>query len=180
MIGEKTTPAENIAIMREAFDALRRKDIEKCTSFMPRDFIINLAGVPHQMRGPDAWRKNAQIFFTAFPDIQIEEQDMFAGADRVAVRLRFTGTHTGPFLGAPPSGRTVDYQSYELYRIADGKIAEEWICSDMQTILTQIGIVPDSQMLSLWLAGYRVWLAAAVGVIAGIVGTLALSPLLGG
>lgn len=166
MIAERTTPDQNIAIMREAFNALRGRDIEKCISFMPSDFIINLAGAP-QLRGHDAWRRNAKVFFTAFPDFQLEEQDMFAAGDRVAVRFRFTGTHTGPFLGAAPTGRPVDYQSYEFYRIANGKIAEEWICSDMQTILTQIGIAPRGQMLSLWLAGYRVWFAAAAGLVVG-------------
>ena len=59
--------------------------------------------------------------------------------DKVAVRLRFRGTHTGEFLRFAPTGRTVEYVSHEFYRVADGLIAEEWICSDTATLLSQLG-----------------------------------------
>jgi predicted ester cyclase len=36
------------------------------------------------------------------------------------------------------TGRTIEYASHEFYRIADGLIAEEWICSDMATLLRQL------------------------------------------
>ena len=105
---------ENIMLMRNAFATLARRDINAVIEFLTPDFIINLAGVPQQMRGRDAWRKNAQIFFAAFPDIKFEIEDMFASGDRVAVRFRFTGTHDGEFLGTPPTGKRVDYESYRV------------------------------------------------------------------
>jgi len=175
VLSNNTAPQENIALMRNALAALSRRDIAAVVEFLSPDFIINLAGTPHQMRGRRTWRRNADVFFNAFPDMQIETQDMFAADDKVAVRLRFTGTHTGEFLGNQPTGRRVDYQSYELYRIADGMIAEEWICSDMLTILTQIGAFPARHLLLMYLAGYRVWFAAGLGLLAGVISTLALS-----
>jgi SnoaL-like polyketide cyclase len=41
-------------------------------------------------------------------------------------------------LGITATGRPVSYVSHEFYRIADGLIAEEWICSDMAGLLRQI------------------------------------------
>jgi predicted ester cyclase len=35
-------------------------------------------------------------------------------------------------------GRVIEYVSYEFYRVADGLIAEEWICSDMATLFRQL------------------------------------------
>ena len=58
--------------------------------------------------------------------------------NKVAVRLRFRGTHAGEFLGIGPTGRAVEYVSHEFYRIADGLIAEEWICSDTATLFRQL------------------------------------------
>jgi predicted ester cyclase len=166
---------ENIALMRNAFACLDRRDFGAAAEFLTPGFIINLAGNPHQMHGRGTWRRNTETFFRAFPDIKLEEQDIFAAGDRVAVRFRFTGTHTGEFLGNQPTGKRVDYQSYEIYRIADGKIAEEWICADMLTILTQIGAFPARHLLLMWLAGYRTWFAAGLGLLAGVISTLALS-----
>jgi predicted ester cyclase len=47
-------------------------------------------------------------------------------------------THSGEFLGFGATGRTVEYVSHEFYRIADGLIAEEWICSDTATLFRQL------------------------------------------
>jgi steroid delta-isomerase-like uncharacterized protein len=75
----------------------------------------------------------------AFPDLQAHVEDIVAAQDKVAVRVRFRGTHSGEFLGFAATGRTVEYVSHEFYRIADGLIAEEWICSDMATLFRQLG-----------------------------------------
>jgi steroid delta-isomerase-like uncharacterized protein len=74
----------------------------------------------------------------AFPDLRAHIDYIVAAEDKVAIRLRFRGTHTGEFLGFPATGRSVEYVSHESYRIADGLIAEEWICSDMATLFRQL------------------------------------------
>jgi hypothetical protein len=109
----------------------------------------------------------AKILFSAFPDIRIHVEDIFASDDKVAVRARFTGTHMGEFLGQRPTGKRVDYQSNELYRIVGGKVAEEWICSDTFTMMTQIGAIPARHLVSMWLADFRMWFAAGIGLVMG-------------
>ena len=162
----------NIELMRSAFAAMNRRDLDACVGLLTPNFIINLAGAPYAQSGPRAWRSNAAMLFSAFPDIQLHVEDMFAVDDRVAVRMRLKGTHTGEFLGNPPTGNRIDYESNELYRIADGKIAEEWICSDMLTLMSQIGAIPARHLLVMYLAGFRVWFAAGAGLAAGVFLTL--------
>jgi steroid delta-isomerase-like uncharacterized protein len=84
------------------------------------------------------WRQGFEMMKHAFPDLQAHIEDIVAAEDKVAVRLRFRGTHRGEFLGIPATGRTIEYVSHEFYRIADGLIAEEWICSDTATLLRQL------------------------------------------
>jgi steroid delta-isomerase-like uncharacterized protein len=161
------TSRANIELMRNAFAAMNRKDLDACVALLTPDFSINLAGAPYAMSGPRAWRRNAEILFSAFPDIQLHVEDMFAADDKVAVRVRLKGTHTGEFLGNPPTGNKIEYESNELYRIADGKFTEEWICSDMLTLMSQIGAIPAKHLLLMYLAGFRVWFAAGIGLAAG-------------
>jgi steroid delta-isomerase-like uncharacterized protein len=158
---------QNLAVMRAALDAMNRRDLDACVAMLTPDFVISIAGAPPDQRGPSAWRRNAEMLFKAFPDARIHIDDMFASDDKVAVRVRITGTHTGPFLGVEPTGKPIAYESNELYRIVDGRIAQEWICSDMLTMMTQIGAYPAQRLLTLWLAGYRVWFAGALGLAAG-------------
>jgi steroid delta-isomerase-like uncharacterized protein len=114
-----------------------------CIQFLTDDFVINLAGMPFQMHGRKAWIQNAETMQRAFPGIQARIDDIFSADDRVAVRLTFQGTHTGEFLGIPATGRDVEYTSIELYRVADGKLAEEWISSDTATLMRQLTAPPE-------------------------------------
>ena len=62
----------------------------------------------------------------AFPDAKWTMEDLLADGDKVICRWTFTGTHKGQFLNVPPSGKKVTYPIIAIYRIADGKIAEDW------------------------------------------------------
>ena len=152
--------------MTAAFDALNRRDIDACIAMLTPDFRIHVAGAPPR-QGIAAWRSNVGIMLKAFPDAKVHVDDIFASDDKVAVRIRVTGTHDGDFLGKPATGRTVAYDSIELYQITDGRISAEWICSDTLTMMTQIGIHSKGALLSLWLASFPVGIAAALGFGAG-------------
>ena len=139
MTSQSTSPAMNAELVRAGFQAFNSGDVGRCLALAAPDLIINLAELPEPQHGRDVWRQGFEMMKHAFPDLQAHIEDIFAAQDKVAVRLRFRGTHCGEFLGIPATGRTIEYVSYEFYRIADGLIAEEWICSDMATLLRQLG-----------------------------------------
>jgi steroid delta-isomerase-like uncharacterized protein len=138
MTSQTTSPAENVELVRAGLDDFNAGDTEGCLARMTPDFIINLSELPEPQHGREVWRQGFEMFRTAFPDLRAHIEDIFAAQDKVAVRLRLRGTHAGEFLGFPATGRTISYVSHEFYRIAGGLIAEEWICSDMATLLGQL------------------------------------------
>ena len=138
MTSEITVPAANAELVRAGFQAFNAGDADECLALAAPDLIINLAELPEPQHGRETWRQGFEMMRHAFPDLQAYIEDIVAAQDKVAVRLRFRGTHSGEFLGFPVTGRTIEYVSHEFYRIADGLIAEEWICSDMATLLRQL------------------------------------------
>lgn len=138
MATQATSPAASVELVRAGFQALNAGDTDGCLALAAPDLISNLAELPEPQHGRDAWRQGVEMMRRAFPDLQAHIEDIVAAEDKVAVRVRFRGTHSGEFLGIPATGRTVEYVSHEFYRIADGLIAEEWICSDMATLLGQL------------------------------------------
>jgi steroid delta-isomerase-like uncharacterized protein len=138
MASQTTSPAANVELVRAGFEAFNTGDADGCLALAAPDFVINLAELPGPQHGHQVWRQGFELMKQAFPDLEAHIEDIFAADDKVAVRLRFRGTHSGEFLGIGPTGRTVEYVSHEFYRIAGGLIAEEWICSDMATLLGQI------------------------------------------
>jgi steroid delta-isomerase-like uncharacterized protein len=138
MTSQSTPPAMNAELVRAGFRAFNSGDAGQCLARIAPDFIINLAELPEPRHGREVWRQGFEMMKHAFPDLQAHIEDIVAAEDKVAVRLRFRGTHRGEFLGIPATGRTIDYVSHEFYRIADGLLAEEWICSDTATLLRQL------------------------------------------
>ena len=132
------TTATNIEVVRDAFAALNAADLDQCMTFLAEDFAINLAGMPFQMRGREAWRSNAEVMQAAFPDFRAHIDDIFAAEDRVAVRVTLRGTHRGDFQGIPATGREVAFMSLEHYQVQGGLLVEEWISSDLTTLMRQL------------------------------------------
>jgi len=66
--------------------------------------------------------------------------DVFGSGDRVASRYVSTGTHKGAFWGIEPTGRRIEIQEISIFRIADGRIAEQWCMFDDLARLQQLGV----------------------------------------
>ncbi len=49
------------------------------------------------------------------------------------------GTHTGPYLGAAPTGRRIVFKGIEIVRVRDGLITERWGEWDGLDLLAQLG-----------------------------------------
>jgi steroid delta-isomerase-like uncharacterized protein len=138
MTSQITSSAANAELVCAGFRAFNAGDADGCMALAAPDLIINLAELPEPRHGREAWRQGFELMSRAFPDLQANIEDIVAAQDKVAVRVRFRGTHSGEFLGMPATGRAIEYISHEFYRIADGLVAEEWICSDMATLLRQL------------------------------------------
>lgn len=75
----------------------------------------------------------------ALPDLSNVEQDIIAERDIVCVRALVQGTSKGDLLGIPASGKPVRWDAVDVYRVADGKIAEEWAADDLLAFVAGVG-----------------------------------------
>jgi steroid delta-isomerase-like uncharacterized protein len=94
--------------------------------------------------GTEGPKRNIENRLTGFPDLRTFVEEVLAVDDKVVVRLRWTGTHTGPYSGAPATGKPVDVRVISIWRFVDGKVEENWTIQDQFTLFQQVGIVaPD-------------------------------------
>jgi predicted ester cyclase len=83
------------------------------------------------------------VLFRGFPDIQQIIKNVIAEDDLVMYRSHLGGTHTGEFLGIPPTGKSAkNMNSFSLLRIADGKIVERWYETNLLELMNQLGLMP--------------------------------------
>jgi predicted ester cyclase len=97
------------------------------------DLALNLA----QFKRGAAWIRGA------LPDFAIGIEDMVAEGDRVAIRFVGRGTHAGSMYGETPTSKAVALHGQVVYRLADGRVAEDWETMDEHDLMKQIGAIPD-------------------------------------
>ena len=110
----------------------------KAADFVTRDVVWHGGGLG-DVAGPQNLAGLLGSFIGALPDLYAAEQDIIAENDLVLVRLVVTGTVKGSLFGVPADGKQVRWTAYDVYRVTDGKISEEWAGDDVATIMTQIG-----------------------------------------
>ena len=84
----------------------------------------------------------------AFPDLKITVDKQVAERDLVAVRWTARGTNTGTGNGIPATGRAVQVTGTTLFRLDDGRIAEEWTCADSRGLMKQLGMLQTTAAAS--------------------------------
>jgi predicted ester cyclase len=74
--------------------------------------------------------------FAASPDLHATTLESSPTASGVG---SWSKVRTGSLFGFPPTGRAVRWDEIDTYRVANGKVTEEWSSPDMTNILHQIG-----------------------------------------
>ncbi len=98
--------------------------------------------------GRDAVHRYYEDLLAALPDLHIHITHRLATEDGVALEVRTSGTHLGPWRGLPPTGRRVEFPLCALYTFdEEGKLAGERIYYDRGSVLHQVGLYHDPQTL---------------------------------
>jgi len=108
------------------------------------DGLVAADFVEHQFGaepGLDGVKSLIQQMRTAFPDLRMTVEDHTVSGDKVWVRLRCRGTHKGPLMGFPPTGKSIDTTAMEVCRVKDGKLVEHWGVPDRFAAMTQLGML---------------------------------------
>ena len=107
--------------------------------YFSSDFINHNANVD---MNAEQYKGLCQAFFTAFPDLHVTTNYLVAEGDKVVKRWTAHSTHKGELMGIPATGKRIVVTGIEMFRIADGKIAELWACMDNLGMFQQLGIIP--------------------------------------
>jgi predicted ester cyclase len=65
--------------------------------------------------------------------------------DTIAGRLIMCGTHQGPLMGIPPTGRSERQNHMHFVRFRDGKVIELWRVRDELGMMQQLGVIPEPE-----------------------------------
>lgn len=101
--------------------------------------IIDHNAFPGDPPGLEGVRVRFSMWRDAFDDASEEFQAIAGENDLLAVRYALPATHTGAYLGVPPTNRQVRIPGIEFLRFEQGLIAEHWGIYDFKATAEQIG-----------------------------------------
>ena len=131
----------NKALVSKFFEeAWGKGNLAAVDTYMATDYMAH--HIPSGLLpGAEGLKQLIAAYRTAFPDLKINIDDIFAEGDRVAFRWNVSGTHLGDWLGVSPTGNHVTATGITVFRIAFGKVMESW---------TSIDVYPSEEELQ-WL-----------------------------
>ncbi|MGN6237695.1 ester cyclase [Dyella sp.] len=96
---------------------------------------------PGRAQGVQGALDASRMFRAAVPDLSCTVEQLIVAGDRVVAHLHFRGHFSGRFADRQGHGQPVDFIATDIYRVVDGRIAENWHIEDNLTLLTQLGVV---------------------------------------
>jgi len=108
------------------------------------DIVHHFCSWAEPIRGIEANKEFEASLFQGFPNIQQIIEETLAQDDKVMYRSTLKGTHTGMFMGLPPTDKVVTVNgSFNLLRISEGKIVEWWYELNLLEVMKQIGVIAE-------------------------------------
>jgi predicted ester cyclase len=119
--------AVNEAAARRLMDeVLTKGNVALLDEILAPDFVEHQQFPPDVPPGAGAVKWFVENFRPAFPDLTITIDQVVASGDLVAVRSTWRGTHKGEWMGMKPTGKAIEFESFDIMRFKDGKAVEHW------------------------------------------------------
>jgi predicted ester cyclase len=109
------------------------------------DQLIDDNWVEHQVNlkgGKEVLKKAILSLEKAFSDRKYTLANYSVNGDIVWVHYKFSGTHTGPFMGHKPTKKEIVIDVMDIARIEDDRLVEHWGIPDRFALVTQLGFFP--------------------------------------
>ena len=144
---ETMSQEENKALVRRYFeDAPHNPEI--CDEIFAPAFrfhsIQHVTLNPDVISSPQSEPAAYEWLKTVWGDWRMTIDEMMAEGDRVMVRWTFHGAQRGEYFGLPPTNKPATYSGINIFRVAEGKIAEIWDIYDRLWLWQQLGVLPET------------------------------------
>ena len=130
---------ENKALVANRFAELDKHNFRVLDELFAPEYTLHLPGAKEPLDLEQTKQLYADLY-SALPDLRHTIEDQIAEGDKVVTRWTARGTHQGELLGRGGSGDVITFAGINIYRIADGKLAESHVNWDVLGVAHQLGL----------------------------------------
>jgi steroid delta-isomerase-like uncharacterized protein len=136
---------ENKAFIRDFVQRIQCSGPESAAAAI--DELMSPDFVNHTPMGMPPGAEGAKLFmamlWAGLPDCQATIHQQIAEGEYVVTRKTLTGTHTGDFMGVPPTGKRVNMEVIDILQVRNGKIVSHSGMVDQMGLMQQLGVIPS-------------------------------------
>lgn len=150
--GAPGTPEVNKAIVQRMIDeVMNQQNMGVIDEVFAADYVMHDPAWPAEVKGPEGFKQWAGAMLEPYFSDSHTSADMIAERDKVVVHWTWSGTHTGEFMGIPPTGRQIAITGTTIHRFADGKFVESWASYDSLGMVQQL-TTPEWPIAGSWIS----------------------------
>lgn len=132
------TTAKNKQVIRNLYEqSMNKGNLALLKEFIAEDYT----GIQGK-KGVAVFEEPVVALTKAFPGIQWNIEDMIAEGNKVVVRWKWQGTHTGQFAQYIATGKTITNDGMGVFELKNGKVISSQIITDRVGFLQQVGALP--------------------------------------
>jgi steroid delta-isomerase-like uncharacterized protein len=119
--------------VRKVIDIYNSRDVTRFDELLADDCVLVRNGI--EARGKDAVKRVLGKLYSAIPDIEYRIDDVVAAGDKVALRWSGRGTHSGEYMGVPPTGKQLRYDGITFYELNGDRLQRIWVSVNLLGLL---------------------------------------------
>jgi len=135
--------ADNKAIVRRLYEEVwNKRKLEVINEIISPSHALQASNIFGSSIGPEAYKRNALLFFAGYPDLHWTIEDTIAEKDKVVACWTISGTHKGDYLGVSATNKKISVDGMTVHHITNGKIMDSYVSWDIWGMMQQLGVVP--------------------------------------
>jgi len=129
---------ENKTVIQNMLELIAKGNTENVNKYFATNWVNHDPSLP-PLKGLEGARQLIALW-KSFSNLKLTIEDSVTQGDRVAMRFTVSGTHTSPFMGIAPTGRTINVTGTGIFRVVDGKSTDNWVNFDALGLFRQLGL----------------------------------------
>jgi predicted ester cyclase len=134
--------AGNVGVIQAQIEAFNKHDVKGLAATVADGYVLHEIAMPADLDKKKDLVSLAELF-KGFGDVQLSTSQVYGAGDYVVVAGTFEGTNTGPVpsMGLKKrTGKRVVARYLEIFRLENGKVAEDWLFYNGAAFAAQLGL----------------------------------------
>src|SRR4030095_11481428 len=118
-------------------NVLNKKKLELLKEYIADDFVSTTG-----QKGYEGFQQTLLPLIKAFPDFEYKLEELICEGDKVAVKWKLFGTHTGQFQYIMPTGKTFSNTGMAIFQLRNNRITRAQVLTDRLGFLQELDVLP--------------------------------------